>query len=328
MKIKDLRIKETEVRGVEKPKPSKDHLQEYYKSLGDGEFELMGIETGFPTIDRATLGLDGVIVLGGIAGGGKTTLALQLSYMACERGTPILFYSLEIPRRAVFTKILNRLAEVPYVDILLKGRPYLTGKGEPKKPLDLEKQGKLKVAQGHLENMAGSFYIRTREDNEPISFDTVTKDINSIKAEHGVDKVLVVVDHLQVFNVEGYKDQIDKEGRLITGFKDVSEKTNATILLISQKNKAGFQTTGLQTIKGSVDIVYLADVVMSLEAEEEKDNDFADLGMASKVNLKIVKNRYNTPQTIRLDFVGQYSYFVNRDNRSEADLQLEKIMGA
>lgn len=326
MKIKDLPIKNTEIKGVEKPTPSKNHLQEYYKTLGDGEFSFMGIETGFRTIDMATLGLSGVVVLGGIAGGGKTTLALQLSYMACEKGTPVLFYSLEMPRRAVFTKILNRLAEVPYVDILLKGRPCLTGEGEPKKPLDLEKQGKLKVAQGHFEKMAGMFYVRTREDNQGIDFDTVTKDINSIKAEHNVDRVLVVVDHLQVFSVEGYKDQIDKEGRLITGFKDVSEKTNATILLISQKNKAGFQTSGLQTIKGSVDIVYLADVVMNLEAEDEKkDNDFADLGMASKVNLRIVKNRYNTPQTIMLDFMGQYSCFTDRSDRN---IQLEKIMSA
>ncbi|GAI79800.1 unnamed protein product, partial [marine sediment metagenome] len=41
--------------------------------------------------------------------------------------------------------------------------------------------------------------------------------------------------------------------------------TGATILLVSQKNKAGFLHSGLQTIKGSVDIVYLADVVMFLE---------------------------------------------------------------
>jgi len=52
----------------------------------------------------------------------------------------------------------------------------------------------------------------------------------------------------------------------------ISERTGATIVLISQKNKAGFTSRGLQTIKGSVDIVYLADVVMFLESDEEKTN--------------------------------------------------------
>jgi replicative DNA helicase len=64
-------------------------------------------------------------VLGGIAGQGKTSLALQLAFDACELGTPTIFYSLEMPKRAIFTKILNRLAQVRYSDILLKGRQYL-----------------------------------------------------------------------------------------------------------------------------------------------------------------------------------------------------------
>src|SRR5690554_6189482 len=125
MKIKDLKVKDVQIKGVEIPQPSTSYLNDYYQTLGDGQFALIGIETGFKEIDKATLGLSGVIVLGGVAGQGKTTLALQLSYMASERGTPVLFYSLEMPRRAVFTKILNRLAQVRYGDILLKGKPYL-----------------------------------------------------------------------------------------------------------------------------------------------------------------------------------------------------------
>lgn len=316
MKIKDLKIKETKVKGVEKPNPSKNYLEEYYQTLGDGEFTLIGIETGFKEIDRATLGLSGVIVLGGKAGQGKTTLALQLSFMTGERGTPVLFYSLEMPRRAVFTKILNRLAKVHYGDILLKGKPYLTGKGEPKAKLGKEEEERLKEAKDRLQKVAELFYIRTRERGEkPIDFKTVEEDINLIKAEHGSDKVLVVIDHLQVFSVEGYKDQIDKEGKLITGFKDINERTNATILLISQKNKAGFKESGLQSIKGSVDIVYLADLVMNLEGEDkDPDDTFADLQTVSKVHLRIEKNRYNTPKTIKLDFIGEYSTFTDKPN--------------
>lgn len=314
MKIKDLKVKETKVEGVVTPTPSKNHLEEYYSTLGNGEFTLIGIETGFTAIDNATLGLSGVIVLGGKAGQGKTTLALQLSYMAGERGTPILFYSLEMPRRAVFTKILNRIAQVRYGDILLKGKPYLTGEGQAVNPLGKEEIKRLQEAKTRLEKIADHYYIRTRERGDtPIDFKTVEEDINLIKAKHKADKVLVVVDHLQVFNIEGYKDQIDKEGKLITGFKDINEKTNATILLISQKNKAGFTTSGLQSIKGSVDIVYLADIVMNLEGEDKEiDDTFADLQTISKVKLRIEKNRYNTPRTIELDFSGEYSLFTDK----------------
>ena len=321
------------VKGVEKPKPAREFLEPYYKTLGDGTLKLLGIKTGLAELDEKTLGLDGLIVLGGIAGQGKTSLALQLAFDACELGTPTIFYSLEMPRRAIFTKILNRLAQVKYSDILLKGRQYLDETGQDKnllgenidfyKLLTKEQADKLKEAKEKLTKASDKFYLRSRESKEAdIDFESVEREINLIKAEHKADKVLVVIDHLQVFNAgENYKDQIDKEGKLITGFKGISERTGATIILISQKNKAGFTSRGLQTIKGSVDIVYLADVVMFLESDEEKKKDDGDLDniianfggqVLKKIDLVIDKNRYNAPCKIELDFNGEYSSFTTR----------------
>jgi len=321
------------VKGVEKPKPAREFLEPYYKTLGDGTLELLGIKTGLAELDEKTLGLDGLIVLGGIAGQGKTSLALQLAFDVCELGTPTIFYSLEMPKRAIFTKILNRLAQVKYSDILLKGRQYLDETKQDKnllgedidfyKLLTKEQADKLKQAKEKLTKMSDKFYLRSRESKEAdIDFASVEQEINLIKAEHKADKVLVVIDHLQVFNAgENYKDQIDKEGKLITGFKGISERTGATIILISQKNKAGFTSRGLQTIKGSVDIVYLADVVMFLESDEEKKKDDGDLDniiatfggqVLKKIDLVIDKNRYNAPCTIQLDFNGEYSSFNTR----------------
>ena len=323
------------VKGIEKPKPAREFLEPYYKTLGDGTLELLGIKTGIAELDKKTLGLDGLIVLGGIAGQGKTSLALQLAFDACELGTPTIFYSLEMPKRAIFTKILNRLAQVKYSDILLKGRQYLDETRQDKnllgegidfyKLLTKDQADKLKQAKEKLTKMSDKFYLRSRESKEAdIDFASVEQEINLIKAEHKADKVLVVIDHLQVFNAgENYKDQIDKEGKLITGFKGISERTGATIILISQKNKAGFTSRGLQTIKGSVDIVYLADVVMFLESDEEKksqdngkelDSIIATFGgqVLKRIDLVIDKNRYNAPCTIQLDFNGEYSSFTTR----------------
>lgn len=324
-----------EVEGIEKPKPASEFLDPYYKTLGDGTLDLLGIKTGLAELDKKTLGLDGLIVLGGIAGQGKTSLALQLAFDVCELGTPTIFYSLEMPRRAIFTKILNRLAQVKYSDILLKGRQYLDETRQDKnllgedidfyKLLTKDQADKLKQAKEKLTKASDKFYLRSRESKEAdITFESVEREINLIKAEHKADKVLVVIDHLQVFNAgDNYKDQIDREGKLITGFKGITERTGATIVLISQKNKAGFTSRGLQTIKGSVDIVYLADVVMFLESDEEKTNKdngkeldsiIATFGgqVLKRIDLVIDKNRYNAPCTIQFDFNGEYSSFTER----------------
>jgi len=321
-----LEERSVEVAGIEKPKPISEYLAQYYKSLGDGTLHYLGIKTGLTQLDDATLGLDGLIVLGGAPGAGKTSLALQLAYGACELGTPIIFYSLEMPRQAIFTKIFNRLAQVNYIDVLLRGRQYLddTEQNENENEnyytlLDEDKISSLKDAKNKLAKLSDRFYLRALESDEAdIDFERVEQDINLIKAEHKADKVLVIIDHLQLFNAGDCKDQIDKEGKLITGFKRISEKTGATIVLISQKNKAGFNSRGrMETIKGSVDIIYLADVVMFLEYEEKDKGGKVTIinwcdQKTKKLDLIIDKNRYNAPSTITLDFDGEYSTFIPR----------------
>lgn len=301
------------------PKTALNDLPGYYKTLGDGSRKLIGIETGLADLDRATMGLSGVIVLGGIAGQGKTSLALQIAYETCEKGTPIIFYSLEMPKRAIYTKILNRLSRVGYDDILLKGKPYLT-------PQSTDLEGKevnfshlfskdeaeaLSQAKSRLEKVGDRLYIRSRErDEAPINFKTLENEINLVKAKHNAEKVLVVIDHLQVFTLEErVADQIQKESKLIDGFKGVSEKTDTPILLISQKNKAGFSNSGLESIKGSVDIVYLADIVMFLESEAESKDEAIFSNGYKRIKLMINKNRYNSPQTLNLVFDGKNSNF-------------------
>lgn len=308
---------------IVKPKPAKEYLQDYYQSLGDGSIDYLGIRTGLNGLDKATLGLDGLIVLGGIAGQGKTSLALQLAFDACEIGTPVLFYSLEMPKRAIFTKVFSRLAQIKYSDLMLKGRGYLDGTYEEAKQSEtdftslfaIKEVDRLKEAQGKFEAIADRFYIRSREVGDSnIDFDSVEREINLIKAEHNADKVLVVIDHLQIFQTKDYKDQIDKENKLITGFKGISERTGATLLLISQKNKEGMRASKgrLEEIKGSVDIVYLADLVMFLqeEAEKEQEQVISSGEISRQIDLVISKNRYNAPTTLRLNFDGAYGIFT------------------
>jgi len=328
--FENLEERPVEVEGLI-PKPISEYLTQYYKTLGN-EQDYLGVRTGLTELDNKTLGLDGLIVLGGAPGQGKTSLALQLAYGACELGTPTMFYSLEMPRRAIFTKIFNRLAKVSYTTILLKCRKYLDKTEQEQeqaksegvdyyKSLTKGDINKLNEAKNNLAKLSDKFYLRTRESGEAnIDFDSVEREINLVKAEHEVDKILIIIDHLQTFNVRNYSDQIDKEGKLITKFKGISERTGATIVLISQKNKAGLKDKGgkggLETIKGSVDIIYLADVVMFLNNKNDDDLNNIEESFGEQksvdINLMIQKNRYNAPGKIELTFNGQYSSFASK----------------
>jgi len=306
---KQIPVKEIEGT-IKQPKPISEYLGEYKDMLGDGERDLIGIKTGEVALDRALLGLNGVMVLGGKAGGGKTTLALHLARKVAENKTPVLFYSLEMPKIAIVTRLLSSLAKVRYGDILLKGKTAFKKGGKR----ELEESEKEALQQGFikLQDIADYITIKTRDiqDGE-ITFDTLLADINYLKKKHKTEEVFVVVDHLQLFTPSrDTRDQIDKEQDLISKFKEVSTNTKASILLISQQNKASYDNAKTTSIKGSVDIIYLADVVMFVKREEEDIGELADhFSEFSKTSMELIidKNRYNAPKTLKCTADMQYS---------------------
>ena len=301
------------------PLPLSKCLDDIFEEFGDGSQQFLGIRTGIEKLDEATLGLDGLIVLSGKAGGGKTSLAIQLTFGAIEKDkVPILFYSLEMSRRQLVARLLSQITGIDQKKIYRGGR-----RTEQTFEYSLTQAEHEKLQQGkeRLRRTGDRYYIVDRADGE-ISFNKLKEQINLLKTLYQTEKVLVVIDHLQVFSLnpenkgEKYVDQISKETALINGFKDVQSITNSAVLLISQENKAAYNKGSIMAVKGSVDIVYLADVVMQIvsEDEESKDSDkledaIAVFGAVKDVQLVINKNRYGETKVIPLRFDGKTSKF-------------------
>ena len=307
--VKQIPVKEIEGT-IQHPKPITDYLGDYLSMLGNGEREYIGIKTGEVKLDRALLGLNGVIVLGGKAGGGKTTLALHLAKKVAENKTPVLFYSLEMPRIAILTRLLSSLARVGYGDILLRGKTAFEEGG--KRELSKEDKEALREGFVKLQGIADYITIKTRDyqDGE-ITFDTLLADIEYLKRKHKTEEVLVIVDHLQLFTPSrATRDQIDKEQDLINKFKEININTGASILLISQQNKASYDNAKVTSIKGSVDIIYLADTVMFVTRDKEEREELAEVfNEYAKTDIELIidKNRYNAPATLKCSADMQYS---------------------
>ncbi len=330
---------------AEKPTSMGEHLEDYYKSLGSDDSKFLGIETGLKVLDDKSAGLRGLIVLAGQAGEGKTSLALQLAYGACEKGTPVIFYSLEMPRQAIITKIFNRLAQVSYKDIVLRGGRYLDETRQDKNLLEedvdfynllkKEEVERLKEAKADLEKVGDKFYIRSYETGQkditvmgsPAKEEykkpgSIEEDILLVKKIHNAEDVFIVIDQLQDVEIpnEEFRDQLSKEGKVMRELRKINGRTGATFLLISHKNKAEYKTVEVTSVKGSVDLIYKPEVVMLLQGEKEQEQ--GGLGdtianfsgqVLKRIDLVIVKNRYDPPCRIKLDFNGEYGSFTERD---------------
>lgn len=289
-----------------------NYTSDYYKTLGLGKSELLGIDTGFTGLNKKIHGLRGLVILAGVPKTGKTSYILQLAFQSAQKGTPVLFYSLEMNKQQITTRMLSRLSKVPYIDILLKAGAYL---GQERltnfNELFTKEQLENFIMAEEIRKQRNNFYIRSLEDEVKIDFKTVEREIEFIKQKHNSQDVLVIIDHLQVFPFDNYRDQIDKEQNLITKFNEIQKKTASTIVLISQKNKEAFRTKGsgssneMAGVKGSVDLVYLASLILTLNESQETNNN----PKVKLLELNIISR--DTPGgQINLEFNGELHAFT------------------
>lgn len=272
---------------MENIKPATHYLDTFYSELGDGTKTLLGFRTGIDNLDNHILGLRGLIVLAGQPGAGKTSFALQLAFGACKHLTPVIFYSLEQTRKQILSIILSQESDISYRDIMLKGKALIDDNiGD----FTLKEREVLKVAKESIEKKLDNFYIRSYEENQPdISLGILSKEIKGIQLRHE-KKALIVIDQIQDLEVNSndYKDQIDKEGKIIRELTKIVSETGACIISISHLNKEAFNkpSSNMSGVKGSVDLVYKPESVWQLCLEGEEN-----VGIIKDIVLDIVKAR-------------------------------------
>ncbi len=312
----------------------KERRKAYHKTLGR---ELAGLKLGMKELDDSFRGFFGVNVLGGIPSGGKTTLALQMAFTVAEKNNvPVLFYSLEQTEREMMTKLYNRFSGINMFDIQDKGDKYLDedrklkdnklgevdyeeyAKNNPKDYLTPEQVKKLKEADERV-GKTSNFYIIEATDKKPVTADSIETDILQKQKEHTTTQVLVVIDNLQDFNTDTSIELKAKMDKSMSDFKDIYVRTNATFLVLSQKNRNSSGKATQTSFMGSAGIEYKAEIALIIKTPTDDDENkvmFADNKVES-VTLKVVKNRHARPKNIHYNFEGAVSTFTVRASTPE-----------
>ena len=276
--------------------------------------EFLGLQTGFRMLDKATLGLRGLSVLGGVPGQGKSSLALQLStQIASINGIPVLYYALEMSKLDIYIKIISRLSGLDYSTLTI-GSEINGRRGQG---LTEDHTQRLSVATVEFMEYADRVKIIDRTVCKEISLPVVKLHIQQAKREFDADQVFVVIDHLQIFPCDnsGRDDMKSRLDYLVAEFKAISEQMNAAILLISEKNRNSYDKEWLGAFMGSAGIEYGADLAMLLHEESEAygspsgnngdvDNRCLDLVLA--------KNRFGKRAEIAMRFHPDISEFSEK----------------
>lgn len=217
-----------------------------------GGVELLGVPSGFQTIDRMTggLGVDEMWVIAGATGGGKSSLALNMALNACRRDENVLFYSLEMSAESLVNRLLSTMTGVD------SGR-IIRGKFSSTEKRALEN------AISDIDDL-GLYIIDS----------TCTSQMVREHSFRIADKVggvgLICVDYAQLLGDDSSLGDVERLTRISNNIRNLArpDQMNAPVILLSQLNRASQsredKTPQLHDLKGASQFEQDAHVVLLL----------------------------------------------------------------
>lgn len=303
-------------------------------SLGDVLEEFQNLErpdpplyaTGLPALDEVLRGglREGVYILQGVPGGGKTALALYIAanIVKANPEARVLFHSLEMSRRQVAARVLARLSfdlAEPYGKDTSRSQDYCADIHAPRE-WDWQTPSRLRAlaeddtgdriqaaALDEFLSLSSRFLVAYRgafsekERGQP-SVDRLA-DLGKVVAANGPAPV-VFVDYLQLISPpEDIRERRDAVAYNSSMLEQMAHDLRTPVVVLSSMNRTAVQNAqqgkavGMGAAKESGDIDYNADAILSLvdaldgEGEPRAFKDDLEHREGKVVEVQVAKNR-------------------------------------
>ena len=167
---------------------------------------MIGLKTGLPELDKRTLGLRGLFVIGAKPGAGKTTLAaVQVAIGVCrnfaDNDCVVIVLCLDMDRYDLYRRIHCNLGDIEWVPLMF-GSPK--GTREPGSMFSKAHKKCLKRAKERIkdEEIGKRLTIPDRTVlGDDVTVHRLTSIIQEQKAKAEAKRVLLIVDYLQLIPV-------------------------------------------------------------------------------------------------------------------------------
>jgi replicative DNA helicase len=252
---------------------------------------VLGVTSGLTQLDHILGGLsEGLYLLAGPPGMGKTTLALQVA-AAATKDVPVVVVTFEHAPANLTLKLLCGRAGVNLRDVQ---RGYA----------DL---AKLRHAAEAWEPVAQRLAVV--EGSSQLTVAQVRAQARRAMRQHQIERCLVVVDYLQLWakvaeDLRGnfsVRERVDMLGGLL---RELALGLRSPVLALASQNRSagnygnGKGSAALDSLKESGDLEYAADVVVFLTEAQE----YTATPPARAVELTVAKNRHGETGRVGLIF--------------------------
>ena len=294
-----------------------------------------GTPTGFPRLNVLTHGFQKgeLIILAARPGVGKTALSLNLAFNAAKQGHPVAYFSLEMPAKTLFKRLVSADSGVQF-DSLLSG-------------YGINQNIRLKLQQSCEALSHTKIFI---DDTSGIQLGDLTAKCRKLKKENP-DLGLIVVDYIGLVNtnlkVKNESRQLEVQ-MISQTLKKLALELKVPVLGVAQLNRNVESRGGepqLSDLRESGSLEQDADIVLMLHENKlgepsadgkksifekqdalinQKQQEIAtkDGGPDTKiVNLLIVKNRSGKTGRVPLLFRKDYCKFDSPSRESEEQIR-------
>ncbi len=259
---------------------------------------ITGIKTGFTGLDNATAGLQNsdLIILAARPGVGKTSFALNiLENAAIREKIPVAVFSLEMSKEQLVNRVISSEA-------LVESTKLRVG--------NIDAGDMQRIAHSLRDIITAPIYI---DDTPGITVAEIRAKCRRLKTEKGLG--LVVIDYLQLMEGKG-ESRVQAVSAMSRSLKIMAKELNVPVLTLSQLSRASEKQSRrpvLSDLRESGSIEQDADIVMMLCRPIEENGTDETLGNIVECNL--AKNRAGECTTINLVWRGEFTRFMNLDNR-------------
>ena len=291
---------------VGKPNGAIKHVIDKFDAIAKDPTALKGIPTGFKEFDRVTNGLQNsdLILLAARPGVGKTSFAMNvIVHAATELGKKCAVFSLEMSKEQLIQRAICSLAKVSMAKALNGS-------------MDGEEWKRIWAATKKLEQ--SGLYVDDSSLTTPA--DILTK-CRRLKAKEDVD--LIMIDYIQLMSSGSNKREMNRQNEvsdISRNLKIAAKELNVPIIVLSQLSRSvesraeNGHRPMLSDLRDSGAIEQDADIVLFLY-NPEKYNDVAQEDEPGTVELIIAKHRNGSTGKVKLRWIGEYTTFVNPDER-------------
>ena len=286
-----------------------DQAEAAYKGGG----QLVGVSTGFRSLDRFLGGLhkSDLIILAGRPSMGKTALATNIAFHAAKafdtgdkrNGAIVGFFSLEMAASQIMLRGAAEHIQVS-AEAIRQGR------------INSFQWDRLQSAQEGMARLP--LFI---DDAAGLTIGEIRARARRQKRQHGLG--LLVVDYLQLIegSAKGRGDRVQQVSEISRGLKTLAKELDVPVLALSQLSRQVESRTDkrpqLSDLRESGSIEQDADVVMFVYREEyylersDKKNSHEHISSMGKAELIVAKHRNGPTGTVEMTFNGALTKFCD-----------------